>query len=155
MAFNGESYRITLAEAHALPETEFRDLFCGAIDALVHEVGTQALAIAFLNEGRSARDLGTAEMRQVVLAHQKLLNPPRPKLHQPEPLTLEIARRLLGIGAERGLKILFCDAVHALNEWRGKWSPLPAEPEKCSTQEILDMLEHHPHWFVPTAATAE
>ena len=55
-------------------------------------------------------------MRQVVLAHQNLLNPSRPKgPHQPAPATLEMARELLKIGAERGLKILFCEAVDALN----------------------------------------
>jgi hypothetical protein len=94
-------------------------------------------------------------MRQVVLAHQNLLNPPAPKvLHQPETLTLKRARELLAIGAERGLKILFCEAVYALNDWRGAWSSLPAVPEKCSTEEILDLLEQHPHWFVPGGAAS-
>ena len=154
MTFDGEMYRISVADAHALPEDSFRNLFCAAISELVGEVGTGALGISFLNDGKSARDLSTNEMRQVVLAHQSLLNPPAPKaLHQPEALTLEQARRMLEIGAERGLKILFCDAVHALNEWRGPWSQLPAVPEKCSTQEILDLLEQHPHWFVPSSAT--
>ena len=154
MASDGEVYRISVADAHALPEDSFRNLFCAAISELVGEVGTGALGIAFLNEGKSARDLSTSEMRQVVLAHQSLLNPPAPKaLHQPEALTLAQARGMLEIGAERGLKILFCDAVHALNEWRGPWSQLPAVPEKCSTQEILDLLEQHPHWFVPSSAT--
>ena len=95
-------------------------------------------------------------MRQVVLAHQNLLNPPLPKVpHKPEVLTLALAHELLGIGAERGLKNLFCSAVHALNDWRGAWSPLPAVPEKCSTEEILVLLEQHPHWFVSSGATAE
>lgn len=153
IAFDGEIYRVTIAEAHALPEQEFRDLFCDAIGELVNEIGTSALDIAFLREGRAARDLTTGEMRQVVLAHQNLLNPPPPKVpHQPAPLTLALAHELLEIGAERGLKILFCEAVDALNAWRGQWSPLPAEPARCSTQEILDMLERHPHWFVPAAA---
>jgi hypothetical protein len=58
-------------------------------------------------------------------------------------------------GAERGLKILFCEAVYALNDWRGAWSPLPAVPDKCSIDEILDLLEQHPHWFVPRGAAAE
>jgi hypothetical protein len=43
-----------------------------------------------------------------------------------------MARELLEIGAERGLKILFCEAVDALNARRGAWLPLPAEPAKCS-----------------------
>ena len=154
MAFDGEMYRISVADAHALPEDLFRDLFCAAISELVGEVGTGALGIAFLNEGKSARDLTTSEMRQVVLAYQNLLNPPPPKvLYQPEALTLARAHELLEIGAERGLKSLFCEAVHALNAWRGPWSQLPAVPEKCSTQEILDLLEQHPHWFVPSSAT--
>jgi hypothetical protein len=92
-------------------------------------------------------------MRQVVLAHQNLLNPPQPqRLHQPAALTLYMARELLAIGAERSLKNMFCAAVHALNGWRGAWSPLPAVPERCSTQEILDLLERHPHWFAPASA---
>jgi hypothetical protein len=156
MAFDGEMYRISVAEAHALPEQEFRDLFCDTIGELVHEIGSRALHIAFLNEGRAARDITTSEMRQVVLAHQNLLNPSRPTApRQPAPLTLEMARELLEIGAERGLKILFCEAVDALNTWRGQLSPLPGEPAKCSTEEILDMLERHPHWFVPITAAAE
>ena len=156
MAFDGEMYRVSIAEAHALPEQEFRDLFCDAIGELVYETGSRALDIAFLNEGRAARDLTTSEMRQVVLAHQNLLNPPPPRvLHRPAPLTLAMARELLAIGAERGLKILFCEAVDALNAWRGSWSPLPPEPARCSTEEILDMLERHPHWFVPAGAAAE
>ena len=154
MTSDGEMYRISVADAHALPEDSFRNLFCTAINDLVGEVGTGALGIAFLNEGKSARDLSTSEMRQIVLAHQSLLNPTAPKvLHQREALTLEQARGMLDIGAERGLKILFCDAVHALNEWRGPWSQLPAVPEKCSTADILDLLEQHPHWFVPSSAT--
>jgi hypothetical protein len=153
MAFDGDMYRISIAEAHALPEQEFRDLFCDAIGELVYETGSRALDIAFLNEGRAARELTTSEMRQVVLAHQSLLNPTPPTVpHQPAPLTIELARELLEIGAERGLKILFCEAVDALNAWRGSWSPLPPEPARCSTEEILDMLERHPHWFVPAAA---
>jgi hypothetical protein len=95
-------------------------------------------------------------MRQVVLAHQNLLNPPPPKaLHQPEVLTLKLARELLDAGAERGLKILFCEAVHALSDWRGAWSLLPAVPERCSTDEILDLLARHPHWFAPGRSAAE
>jgi hypothetical protein len=156
MAFDGDMYRISIAEAHALPEDTFRDLFCAAINELIGDSGTRALDIAFLNEGRSARDLATNEMRQVVLAHQTLLNPPAPRpLHQPEALTLDRAHYVLEIGAERGLRILFCEAVYALNDWRGAWSPLPAVPDKCSTQEILDLLEQHPHWFVPRGAAAE
>jgi hypothetical protein len=107
MAFDGEIYRISVADAHALPEDSFRDLFCAAINELVGEVGTGALGIAFLNEGKFARDLSTSEMRQVVLAHQNLLNPPPPKaLYQPEALTLAQAHELLELGAERSLKIL-------------------------------------------------
>jgi hypothetical protein len=156
MAFDGVTYRISVAEAHALPEQEFRDLFVGAINELVGDFGTRALDIAFINEGRAARDLTTSEMRQVVLSHQGLLNPRPPE----EPvqrlvLSLDVAHQLLDIGAERGLKNLFCEAVHALNEWRGAWSPLPAVPERCSAQEILDMLEQHPHWFVAQGAFAE
>jgi hypothetical protein len=153
MAFDGVTYSISVAEAHALPEGEFRDLFCAAINQLAGYGGTRALAIAFLAEGRAARDLTTSEMRQVVLAHQNLLNqPPSKPLQQPQALTLERARDLLAIGAERGLKNLFCEAVHALNTWRGAWSPLPSEPERCSLEEILDLLERHPHWFVPGSA---
>jgi hypothetical protein len=153
MAFDGATYSISIAEAHALPEQEFRDLFCAAINQLVGDGGTRALDIAFVNEGRAARDLTTSEMRQVVLAHQNLLNPVVPKrLHQPEALTLERARYMLAMGAERGLKNLFREAVDALNAWRGPWSPLPAEPEKCSIEETLDLLERHPHWFVPRSA---
>lgn len=153
MAFDGEMYRVTIAEAHALPEQEFRDLFCSTINELVNEMGSRALDIAFLNDGRSARDLSTAEMRQVVLAHQPLLNPAPPKVpHRPEPLTLERAHALLEIGGERGLKIFFCEAVDALNAWRGPWSPLPVEPAKCSTQDILELLEQHPHWFMSMSA---
>ena len=156
MAFDGVTYRISVAEAHALPEQKFRDLFIGAINELVGDFGTRALDIAFLNEGRAARDLTTSEMRQVVLAHQGLLNPPQPK--EPVPrlvLSIDVAHQLLDIGAERGLKNLFCEAVHALNEWRGAWSPLPSEPERCSTQDILDLLKQHPHWFAPRGAAAE
>ena len=150
MVFDGVTYSISVAEAHALPEQEFRELFCAGINPLVGYGGTRALKIAFLAEGRAARDLTTSEMRQVVLAHQNLLNQPAPKpLHQPEALTLERARNLLAIGAQRGLKNLFCEAVDALNAWRGPWSPLPGEPERCSIEEILDLLERHPHWFVP------
>lgn len=153
MAFDGEMYRISIAEAHVLPEDAFRDLFIATINELVGDSGIRALDIAFLNEGRAARDLTISEMRQVALAHQKLLNPPAPKvLHQPETLTLKRARELLAIDAERGLKNLFCEAVHALNDWRGAWSPLPTVPEKCSTEEILNLLEQHPHWFVPGGA---
>lgn len=95
-------------------------------------------------------------MRQVVLAHQNLLNPPPPKVpYKPEVLTLALAHELLSINAEQGLKNLFCAAVHALNDWRGQWSPLPVVPERCSTEEILDLLEKHPHWFVSSGATAE
>jgi len=65
------------------------------------------------------------------------------------------ARELLDIGAERGLKNLFCEAVHALNDWRGQWSPLPLVPEKCSTDEILDLLEQRPHWFVQSGAATD
>jgi hypothetical protein len=156
MAFDGVMYSISVAEAHALPEREFRDLFIDAINELVGDCGVQALNIAFLNEGRVASDLTTGEMRQVVLAHQDLLNPPPPKRpHQPEVLTLKLAHEMLDIGAERGLKNLFCEAVHALNDWRGAWSPLPAVPERCSTQEILDMLEQHPHWFAPGRSAGE
>jgi hypothetical protein len=156
MAFDGDAYRISIAEAHALPEDTFRDLFCGAIAELAGDCGSHALDIAFLSEGRSARDLKTDEMRQVVMAHQSLLNPRPPKVpHRPAPLTIELAHELLAIGAERGLKILFCDAVHALNEWRGLGSPLPAAPEKFTTEEILDLLETYPHWFVPRSAAAE
>lgn len=78
MAFDGETYRITIAEAHELPEEAFRDLFCAAIADLVSEIGTRALDIAFLKEGRAARELSINEMRQVVLAHQNLLGPPHP-----------------------------------------------------------------------------
>ena len=157
MAFDGVAYRISVAEAHALPEQEFRDLFVDAINELVGDFGTRALNIAFLNEGRAARDLTTSEMRQVVLAHQALLNPPLVEVPRESPpvLTVALARELLDMGAERGLKNLFCEAVHALSDWRGAWSPLPAVPEKCSTQEILDMLEQHPHWFAPGRAVAE
>lgn len=156
MAFDGEAYRISIAEAHALPEEKFRDLFCITINELVSDMGTRALDIAFLNEGKAARNLTTAEMRQVVLAHQSLLNPPMPKrLRQPETLTIDMARGLLDIGAEHGLKILFCEAVDALNAWRGQWSPLPVEPENCSVAEILDLLERHPHWFLPASAVVE
>jgi hypothetical protein len=28
-------------------------------------------------------------------------------------------------------------------------------PERYSTQDILDLLEQHPHWFVPGSAAAE
>src|SRR6185437_7384391 len=146
MAFDGECYRITIAEAHGLPEQGFRDLFCAAVDALVSQLGTRALDMTFLYEGRAARDLTTGEMRQVVLAHQALLNPALTKVpRRPEPLTLEMARSLLETGGERSLKISFCEAVDALNAWRGPWSPLPAEPAKCSTEEILELLETHPH----------
>jgi hypothetical protein len=94
-------------------------------------------------------------MRQVVLAHQSLLNPPAAqRLHQPEVLTIETARELLGMGAERGLKSMFRAAVYALNHWRGRWSPLPSMPERCTLQEILDLLEQHPSWFVPGSAAA-
>jgi hypothetical protein len=87
---------------------------------------------------------------------QNLLNPSAPRaLRQPEAITLERARHILEIGAERGLKILFCEAVHALNDWCGAWSPLPPVPEKCSTDEILDLLGQHPHWFVPRGATVD
>jgi hypothetical protein len=156
MAFDGEMYRISIAEAHALPEQQFRDLFIEAIDELVGDSGIRALGIRFLNEGRSPRDLSTTEMRQVVLAHQNLLNP----LPTKEPvhrlvLTIETAREILNVGAEYVLKKVFCETVHALNDWRGARSPLPAVPERCSTQEILDLLEGHPHWFVPASAAAE
>jgi hypothetical protein len=153
MAFDGVAHRVSIAEAHGLSEQEFRDLFCAAINQLLRDSGTRTLDIAFLNEGRAARDLTTSEMRQIVLAHQNLLNQPPPKpLHQPEALTLERARNLLAIGAEGGLKNLFCEAVEALNAWRGPRSPLPAEPERFSIEEILDLLERHPHWFVPRSA---
>jgi hypothetical protein len=155
MAFDGVEYSISTAEAHALPEQEFRDLFVAAINELAGDSGVRALDIAFLNEGRLARDLSTSEMRQVVLAHQNLLNPPAPpRPRQPAALTLKMARELLAIGAERGLKNMFCAVVHALNNWRGTWSPLPATPERCSTEEILDLLEQHPHWFAPAAGAA-
>ena len=154
--FDGKMYRISITEAHALPEDAFRDLFVAAINELIGDCGTRALDIAFLNEGRAARDLTTTEMRQVVLAHQNLLNPPPPRVtHQPAPLSLDLARELLASGAERGLKNLFCEAVHSLNDWRGQWSPLPAVPEKYTAQEILDLLEKHPHWFVARSAAAE
>src|SRR6185437_11307884 len=26
------------------------------------------------------------------------------------------------------------------------------DPEKCSIEEILDLLERHPHWFLPRSA---
>ena len=156
MAFDGETYRISIAEAHALPEQQFRDLFVVAVNELVGGSGVAALGIAFINEGRAARDLTTSEMRQVVLAHQALLNPSPPQRpHHPAALTLEMARELLGLGAERGLKNIFCAAVHALNDWRGAWSPLPAVPEQCSTEQIVDLLEQHPHWFAPGAAAAK
>ena len=156
MAFDGTGYRISVGDAHALPEQVFRDLFIDAINELVGDFGTRSLNIAFLSEGRAARDLTTSEMRQVVLAHQDLLNPPPPiEPVQRLVLTIETARRILDVGAERQLKNIFCETVHALNDWRGAWSPLPAVPERCSTQDILDLLEKHPHWFAPRSTWSD
>jgi hypothetical protein len=129
MAFDGVAYRVSIAEAHGLREQEFRDLFCAAISQLLRDSGIRALDIAFLKEGRAARDFTTSEMRQIALAHQNLRNQSAPKaLHQPEALTLVRARNLLAIGAERGLNNLFCEAFDALNAWRGPGSPLPTYP---------------------------
>ncbi len=46
MAFDGVAYSISVAEAHALPEQEFRDLFIDAINELVGNSGISALNIS-------------------------------------------------------------------------------------------------------------
>jgi hypothetical protein len=42
MAFDGDKYRISIAETHALPEDTSRDLFCAAINELVGDKPEQS-----------------------------------------------------------------------------------------------------------------
>ncbi|HWE76111.1 MAG TPA: hypothetical protein VG328_23320 [Stellaceae bacterium] len=150
MAFDGDYLRVTIKEAHSLPEAEFRELFCDTVIELIGELDDLFTEdMPFLQQGRTAETLTTAEMREVVLQHQRWFNPTPKPPPPPEPLTLQRAREMIACGMESWLKVDFCEAVRDLNAKHGRRSPLPDVPEECSTQEILGLLEHHPHWFVP------
>jgi hypothetical protein len=76
MAFDGDFYRVTVEEAHALPDREFRALFCETVAELIFECGDMfTREIDFLRDGRRAESLGTSEMREAVLKYQYWFNP--------------------------------------------------------------------------------
>jgi hypothetical protein len=76
MAFDGDFHSLSVAEAHALPEPEFRQLFSAVVIELTGELGeTFTKRVDFLRDGRRIEMLTTREMREIVLQHQSWFNP--------------------------------------------------------------------------------
>jgi hypothetical protein len=75
MAMDRDRYhRVSVAEAHTLPEPLFRSLFvCVAIEMRDDSGETFMKRIDF--RGRRLEQLSTQEMREIVLRHQEWFNP--------------------------------------------------------------------------------
>lgn len=73
-----EDLRITVAQAHALPERQLRELFIRVVTDLIGELAeTFTHDVDFLGEHGDQRPstLTTAQMRRAILRHQYWFNP--------------------------------------------------------------------------------
>src|SRR5579885_557752 len=69
---------LSTADAHQLPEREFRRRFCIIADEIRLDFdprGCLGEDMPFIREGRDPRSLSTNEMRELVLKHQDWFNP--------------------------------------------------------------------------------
>jgi hypothetical protein len=82
MALDDDGYHtLSVAEAYALPEREFRQLFCSVVIELTREVADIfTKRVDFLRDGRRIEDLTTKEMQEIVLSHQYWFRPKTARL---------------------------------------------------------------------------
>jgi hypothetical protein len=81
MSFDNGFHAITVAEAHALPEAEFRALFVRVVIELIGEFGEIFIKrVDFLKDGRRVETLTIKEMQSIVLRHQAWFAPKTARL---------------------------------------------------------------------------